>query len=51
MDKLHKIVDYFDDHMKEVEQYIKDLIQQEQKKNDEIKKEQSNQLDSLQKQL
>ena len=51
MNKLQKIVDYFNDHMKEIEQFIKDLIQQEQKKNDEIKREQSNQLDSLQKQL
>ena len=37
--------------MDEIKQSLKEIALDEQKKNDEIKKEQSNQLDSLQKQL
>ena len=51
IENLKIITEYFDNHMDEIKQSLKEIALDEQKKNDEIKKEQSNQLDSLQKQL
>ena len=51
MDKLQKITQYFDDHMNDIIQSFKNLALEEQKKNEEIKKEQEDRLNSLQNQL
>jgi hypothetical protein len=51
MNKLQKITQYFDDHMNDIIQSFKNLALEEQKKNEEIKKEQEDRLNSLQNQL
>jgi len=51
MGKLQKITQYLDEHMNEIIQSFKNLASEEQKKNEEIKKEQEDRLNSLQNQL